>query len=122
MWDFTGGMTLLRAYWDAALEVGFRRPGRGRAVRGRPGELAALWRDAGLREITDGSLTISSAYESFDELWESLLAGVGPAGAHVASLDEPRRDALHDALHRRLGSPQGGFELTARAWYALGVV
>ncbi len=122
VWDFTGGMTLLRAYWDAALEVDSGAPDEVGRFGGRPGELAALWRDAGLREITDGSLTISSAYESFDELWESLLAGAGPAGAHAASLDEPRRDALHDALHRRLGSPQGGFELTARAWYALGVV
>jgi hypothetical protein len=59
----------------------------------------------------------------FDELWQSFLGGAaGPVGAHVASLDEVGREALREALRRRLGSPRGPFELTARAWCAVGVV
>jgi SAM-dependent methyltransferase len=122
VWDFTGGMTMLRAYWDAALEVDPDAPDEAERFGGRPGELAALWRDAGLREVADGSLTVSSQYDDFDELWETFQWGVGPAGAHWASLDGPHRDALFEALRRRVGSPDGPFTLTARAWYALGVV
>ena len=122
VWDFTGGMTMLRAYWDAASEVDPEAPDEVARFGGRPGELAALWRDQGLRDVADGSLTVSSAYSGFDELWESFLGGAGPVGMHAVSLDEARRDAMREALHRRLGSPAGPFELTATAWCAVGVV
>jgi SAM-dependent methyltransferase len=122
VWDFTGGMTMLRAYWDAALEIDSDAPDEIDRFGGRPGELAAMWRDAGLREVTDGSLTVSSQYDDFDELWQSFLGSVGPVGAHVASLDESRREAVREALRRGLGSPAGSFTLAARAWYAGGVV
>jgi SAM-dependent methyltransferase len=122
VWDFTGGMTMLRAYWDAALEVDPSAPDEIDRFGGRPGQLAAMWRDAGLREVEDGSLSVSSSYDDFDELWESLLGGVGPVGAHAASLSESGREAVREAFRIRLGSPVGSFALTARAWYAVGVV
>jgi SAM-dependent methyltransferase len=122
VWDFTGGMTLIRSYWDAALEVDPGAPDEVARFGGKPGELAALWREAGLREVTDGELTVSSTYEGFADLWGSFLGGVGPVGVHAASLDESTRDALRDVLRRRLGSPSGSFTLTARAWYAVGFV
>jgi SAM-dependent methyltransferase len=122
VWDFTGGMTMIRAYWDAALEADPDAPDEVVRFGGRPGELAALWQDSGLRDVTDGSLTVSSQYRDFDELWESVLGGAGPVGAHIASLEASRRDAVRDALHVRVGSPAGPFSMTARAWYAVGVV
>jgi SAM-dependent methyltransferase len=122
VWDFTGGMTMIRAYWDAALEVDPDAPDEIERFGGRPGELASLWRDAGLRDVADGSLTVSSEYRDFDELWESFLGGVGPVGAHAASLDESQRQAVRESLCRGLGSSVGPLSLTARAWYALGVV
>jgi hypothetical protein len=36
------------------------------------------------------------------------------------SLDDEHRAALRDACFRRLGSPQGGFRLAARAWFVRG--
>ena len=123
VWDFTGGMTMLRAYWDSAREVDPNAPDEIQRFGGRPGQLAALWHEAGLRDVTDSSLAISSRYNDFDELWQSFLGGAaGPVGAHVASLDEAGREALRGALRLRLGSPRGPFELTARAWCAVGVV
>jgi SAM-dependent methyltransferase len=122
VWDFTGGMTMLRAYWDAALEVDPDAPDEIDRFGGRPGQLAEMWRAAGLGGISEGSLTVSARYRDFDELWGACLGGVGPVGAHLASLDEPRREAVREALGRRLGSPPGAFMLTARAWYAVGVV
>ena len=122
VWDFTGGMTLLRTFWDAAREVDPDAPDEVARFGGRPGELAALWRDTGLRDIVDGAITVASEYADFDELWESFLGRVGPAGAYASSLEGSRRDAVREALHRRLGAPDGPFSLAARAWYAVGVV
>jgi SAM-dependent methyltransferase len=123
VWDFTGGMTMLRAYWDSAREVDPNAPDEIERFGGRPGQLGALWRDAGLRDVVDGSLTVSSHYQDFEELWQSFLGrAAGPVGAHVALLDESRREAVRGALRRRLGSPAGAFTMSASAWYAVGVV
>ncbi len=89
---------------------------------GRRGELVQLWSDTGLRDVVDGELNVSAGYRDFDELWDGFLGGVGPVGVHALSLDGERREVMRDALHRRVGSPEGPFELTARAWYAAGIV
>jgi SAM-dependent methyltransferase len=121
VWDLTGGMTMLRAYWDSVREAGVE--GRDEAGRfgSKPGELAALWREAGLRDVADTPITVSSEYLSFDELWSSFLGGVGPAGTHAANLGE-KEQAVRDAFFRKVGSPEGTFALTASAWYAAGTV
>jgi SAM-dependent methyltransferase len=122
VWDFTGGMTMLRTYWDAALEVDEDAPDEIERFGGRPGQLAGLWRTAGLDRVAEGLLTVSACYRDFDELWETCLDGAGPVGAHVSSLDGPRCEAVREAFHRRLGAPAGELTLIAQAWYATAVV
>lgn len=122
VWDMTGGMTMLRSYWDAAREAGATEPDETERFGGRPGQLAQLWRDAGLRDVADESLTVSTDYEDFEELWTSFLGAAGPVGQHAVSLDEQQAAAVSTALHRRIGSPDGPFTLTASAWYAAGTV
>ena len=126
VWDYAGEMTLLRAFWDAAREVD---PQRGAAADEgvvmrwcEDGELAELWRAAGLCDVRFDALTVSAAYESFDDLWEPLPTGVAPAGAFCRSLDPERRAALREAYRRRLGAGAGPFELSARAWAVAGTV
>jgi SAM-dependent methyltransferase len=125
VWDYAGEMTLLRAFWDAAREVSPERGAaadEGVAMRWcRDGELAELWRAAGLRDVRSGALVVRAAYADFEDLWSPLLSGVAPSGAFCASLDEAGRAALHDAYRRRLGVATGPFELTARAWAVAGV-
>jgi ubiquinone/menaquinone biosynthesis C-methylase UbiE len=123
VWDYAGGMTLLRAFWDAAGEVELGRAAEDEAVVMRwcaDGELAELWRAAGLRDIRFGSLEVSASYKDFDDLWSPLLTGVAPSGAFCRSLDEDRRAALYDSFRRRLGVDDRPFELTARAWAVVG--
>jgi SAM-dependent methyltransferase len=122
VWDMNGGMTLLSAYWRAVKDIEPGTPGEETRFGVGEGQLAELWTNAGLRNVEHGAITSRSEYESFDELWESFLGGIGPAGAHACSLDAARRDAVRAALYRRVGAPQGAFELTARAWYAVGSV
>lgn len=126
VWDYGGDMTLLRAFWDAAREID---PERGAAADEgvvmrwcAEGELAELWRTAGLGSVRFGSLVARARYAGFEDLWSPLPTGVGPAGAFCKSLNENDRVELRDALRRRLGVTDGPFELTARAWSAVGSV
>lgn len=124
VWDYGGGMTMLRAFWDAAADV--CGPAAVEADEGRrmrycdPESLGGLWRDAGLAEVSVQALDVEAGYADFDDLWWPFTQGVGPAGAFVVALDPPDRDRVRHALRERLGSPPGPFTLAARAWCALG--
>jgi len=124
VWDYAGGMTLLRRFWDAALRVdpeGAAAHDEGRVMRFcAPDELRDLWSAAGLTDVTGGELSVSARYESFDALWEPLERGVAPSGAYAVALDPPRRAALRAELRRLLVAPTGPFTLAARAWWVAG--
>jgi SAM-dependent methyltransferase len=121
VWD-REAMTMIRSYWEAAREIDPNASPAGDRFGSEPGQLSGLWHDAGLRDVEDGSLTVSSTYEDFEELWGAMLSAPGPIGVHRASLDDAGREELRAALRRRVGSPQGPFELSAAAWYAVGTV
>jgi ubiquinone/menaquinone biosynthesis C-methylase UbiE len=119
VWDYAGEMTLLRAYWDAAREVEPERAADADEAVMRwcsPAELAELWSAAGLEDVRTAPLIARAAYDSFEDLWDPLPTGVGPAGAFCKSLDDVGRAALHNAFRRRLSVGEEPFELTARAW------
>jgi SAM-dependent methyltransferase len=126
VWDYAGEMTLLRAFWDAAREVDSERAAaadEGVVMRWcAKGELAELWRDAGLSSVRSGELVVHARYSDFEDLWSPLLSGVAPSGAFCASLDDERRAALREAYRLRLGVGDAPFELSARAWAASGTV
>lgn len=116
VWDFERGMRMLRHFWDAALTVDPAAPDEARTMRfGRPGEIAELFDTAGLEDVVETTLEVTVAYGAFDQLWSGFLAGVGPAGAYCVALDDDRQAAVRDDLYRGIGSPAGGFELTATA-------
>ncbi len=116
VWDFAEGMEMLRLFWDAALALDPDAPDEARVLRfGREGEIAALFTGAGLTDVTETTLEVTSVYAGFDELWDAFLAGVGPAGSYCVALPDGHRDALRAELRRRLGSPAGGFGLRALA-------
>jgi SAM-dependent methyltransferase len=124
VWDYGGEMTLLRNFWDAAAAVdpaGGQRDERNMRIA-TPIELHDLWVDVGLTAVDVSAAVASAAYESFDDLWQPVDLGVGPAGAYAASLSPPVRDALREGLRARLGVGETPFELTARAWVVTGRV
>jgi SAM-dependent methyltransferase len=124
VWDYPGEMTMLTTFWEAASaldEAGVEgRDERAHMRFGEKGGLAELWLDKGVRRTKAGEIVVAASYESFDDLWEPFTSGVGPAGAHVASLEPEAQGILREEYYRRLGSPAGPFELRARAWYAIG--
>lgn len=124
VWDYRGEMTMLTTFWEAAAAVDERgaaaRDERTRMRFGEPEELVGLWGGAGLRDVDGGEIVVSAAYQDFDDLWDPFLAGVGPAGDFAVSLESDAQAAMREEYRRRLGSPEGPFELQARAWYAVG--
>lgn len=123
VWDYAEGMTMLRAFWDAALELDENAPDESRTMTHcDPDALAALWLQSGLTDVETAELRAEASYDGFDDLWAPFLARVGPAGAYCASLDPPSQDTLRERFRVRLGSPAGPFTLTARAWFVCGSV
>jgi hypothetical protein len=107
-------------FWDSAKAVDPDAPDEATRPFGRKGEIAELFRAAGLDDVTDGALDVEAEYSDFDDFWTPFLGAAGPAGAFVESLDGERRARLRDEMRERLGSPEGPFRLTARAWYGAG--
>jgi len=117
-------MEFLRYFWDVVVEEdpgasdqdeGVRFPICNRA------SLTKLFNTAGLIDVVCEAIDIPTKFSSFDDYWQPLLAGTGPAAAYVASLDESRRDALAYMLNQKL--PQNDEEtisLVARAWAVRG--
>lgn len=111
LWDIAGEMEMLRIFFDEAGATEHHDERLTALLQ--PGALAALFRKCGLDAIEE-ALDIPMHFASFDDYWSPFLLGVGPAGAHVASLTAADRDALAARLRERLG--EGPFDLKGRAW------
>ena len=125
VWDYGDGMQFLRYFWDAAsavdpvagnLDEGNRFPLCSREP------LAALFRDAGLKDVCCEPIEVPTAFASFEDYWRPFLGGTGPAPSYVATLDADRRAVLAGKLEETLPrGPSGTIALTARAWAVRGV-
>jgi SAM-dependent methyltransferase len=120
-WDFSDGMEMLRAYWESVRALDPEAAGESRSF-GTLDELDHLWRERGLEDVEAGPLEVATGYRDFEELWDSFLLGVGPAGEYVVSLPAGEQSALRDEYHRRLGQPSGSFTMQARSWAVRGRV
>jgi SAM-dependent methyltransferase len=117
VWNHASATGPLSTFWravkdldpDAADEATL--PGTGE------GDLGRLAREAGLHAVDEGRLTTSVPYSSFEEWWEPYTLGVGPAGDHVARLDNAGRAALRARCAELL--PDGPFTVDATAWVVL---
>jgi hypothetical protein len=88
------------------------------------GELADLWKSAGLSNVQEKGLTIEMQFNTFEDYWRPFLLGQGPAGAYAANLDPRMSQRLQDELKRQLCVSGEGlsFILPARAWAVRGIV
>jgi SAM-dependent methyltransferase len=123
MWDIPGGgMTMLSTFWRAVRTVDPDSQGEHARLGVRDGEIADVLTRAGLEDVESGTLDTSAHYEDFDDFWTPFTYAIGPAGEHLHTLADEQRDAVRDECRRMLGDPDGPFDLSARAWYARGVV
>ncbi len=111
-WD---GFPLAQVFWQAALRFDPAAPDdAGLPVR-RPGQLAALWRGAGLRDVAETTLDVDVTYSDFADFWGPFAGGAGPPGGYRVRQPEPRRAEIREAVREILGDPRGSFTLHAHA-------
>jgi SAM-dependent methyltransferase len=121
MWDIqTGGMTMLRIFWDAVRQIEPDVQGEHALPGTADGDILARFERAGLTELVAGTLTAHADYTGFDDFWEPFTFAIGPAGEHLRSLSPGQQAQVRDACRPLV--PDGPFGLDARAWYTRGTV
>jgi len=118
VWDYEGRTGPLSTFWAAVKDLDPAEAGESLLAGAREGHLASLFRDAGLRDVTDGRIGVTSRFGSVEEWWEPYTLGVGPAGSYVAGLDDAGREELRAACRRR--QPDEPFSVVASAWAVRG--
>lgn len=124
VWDYAGRMEMIRHFWDAAVDLDPAAAALDEGVRFpvcTPARLEALWRSAGLGEVSSRAVDVPTVFQSFDDYWRPFLGGQGPAPGYCMSLEENRRSALREHIRQRLVAAQdGSIRLIARAWAVKG--
>jgi SAM-dependent methyltransferase len=119
VWDYGGGMDMLRLFWEAADDVdpdGSLDEGR-RFPICRPDALSAAFLAAGLADPEVVALDIPTPFASFDDLWLPFTGGQGAGPSYLVTLDIAKQDALKASMRARIPvNTDGSIALNARAW------
>ncbi|MBI2207018.1 MAG: hypothetical protein HYU41_24555 [Candidatus Rokubacteria bacterium] len=126
VWDYSGGMQMMRQFWDAAIAVSPNDAKLDRAERSplcQPGPLRALFERAELKSVTVCAIDVPTVFRNFNDYWNPFLRKTGAAPTYLASVGDEVRERIRRCLESRLASLQDGpIELTARARAVQGVV
>lgn len=126
VWDYAGGMQMIRHFWDAAKAVSPNDAKLDQAERFplcQPGPLQALFERAALKSVTVRAIDIPTVFQDFDDYWNPFLGKTGAAPTYLAALGDEVRERIWLYLKSRLASSQDvPIELTARAWAVQGNV
>ena len=114
VWDFAGERAPLTTFWRAAGQLDAAVVDESGLAGARAGHLTELTDAAGLVDVEPAELTVRISYPTFDDWWEPYTLGVGPAGDHVARLDDAGRVALRAACAELL--PPAPIDVEATAW------
>ena len=124
VWDYAGGMELMRLFWDAAVALDPAARHLDEGVRFhlcKPEPLRRLFVGVGLVDVDVRAIDVPTPFRDFDDYWTPFLGGQGPAPGHAMSLAEEERVALRDRIRSSLPiTEDGGIALTARAWAVRG--
>ena len=119
VWDLAGGRAPISPFWQAARELDPGTTDESNLAGVRDSHLAELFAEAGLRDVEQSELSSTVEYKTFEEWWQPYTLGVGPAGAHVQSLNDEQLAELRDRCRRLL--PEPPFALAAYAWAVRGL-
>ena len=120
VWDLAGERAPISPFWAGARKLRPTAQDEAGRAGARQGHLAAIFEEAGLREIEVAEHSATVEHESFDDWWRPYTLGVGPAGAYATSLSEDELEQLREECSRIL--PEAPFSLTATAWAVRGTV
>lgn len=125
VWDYAGGMQMMRRFWDVAIAVCGSAEVPDEASRFplcAPEPLRSLWGGAGLTHVEVRAIDIPTRFSSFDDYWQPFLGGQGAAPTWLAGLAAHQQDAIRDLLQRELpAQTDGSIRLDAAAWAIKGL-
>jgi len=126
VWDYAGGMQMIRHFWDVALELNRGDSKLDQAQRFplcQPGPLKQLFRRAGLISVSVRAIDVPTVFRDFDDYWRPFLGKQGAAPTYLASMPAETQDRIRVALKARLvAAADGSIAMTARAWAVQGTV
>jgi len=127
VWDYAGGMQMMRHFWDAAIAVNPDDAKLDQAERFplcQPGPLKALFERTELKSVTVRAIDIPAVFQDFDDYWAPFLGRTGAAPTYLASVGEEGQERIRLYLKSRRAptTRDGLIELTARAWAVQGVL
>jgi ubiquinone/menaquinone biosynthesis C-methylase UbiE len=127
-WDTRGGLVIARMFFDTAAVLDPNANERRAKACARPMArsegLAKAWRDAGLVDVRQGSLTIRMDFTSFADFWMPFDGKDGPYAAYVGTLDADGKAKLRSMVEAAYldGDPDGPRSYAATAWVVKGKV
>ena len=126
VWDYAGGMQMIRHFWDVALELNRDDAQLDQAERFplcQPGPLEQLFRRVGLISVSVRAIDVPTVFRDFEDYWRPFLGKQGAAPTYLATLRDDTRDRIRETLRTRLApSADGSIAMTARAWAVQGSV
>jgi SAM-dependent methyltransferase len=126
LWDYAGGMQMLRYFWDAVVELDHNARKFDEGLRFplcRAGQLESLIREVGLEQVEANPIEVKTVFQNFDDYWQPFLGNVGPAPNYTMGLNQKDRQKLKDKLRKSLPvDDNGSISLIARAWAVKGIV
>ena len=114
VWNHASGSGPLSLFWEAVRAVDPQEEGEDDYAGVHEGDLAALFRGAGLPDLSESVLLVHVPFDSFEQWWEPYTLGVGPAGQYVAGLDPEARERLEQACRETV--PTAPFTVAAQSW------
>jgi SAM-dependent methyltransferase len=125
-WDARGGLVSHRMIFDAAAILD--RNGNERRAQAYtrpmslPGDLARVWRDAGLEDVVQEMRTIRMDFASFADFWGPAEGRDGPIAEYVNTLDSEVKSRLRDVIELAYldGDADGERSYAATAWVVKG--
>ena len=126
VWDYAGGMEMMRHFWDAAIAVSPDDAKLDQAERFplcQPKPLQSLFERVGLHDVHVRAIDIATVFESFDDYWTPFLGRTGAAPTYLAAQSEDIRERIRHTLAARLApGTNEPITLSARAWAVRGTV
>lgn len=115
VWDHTeGGSGPLSPFLRARHRFDPSQPAQSGRAGEAPGALAALFREAGLAQVEEATLSVRVEHPTFEDWWEPYMLGVGPNAEYLAALDPEQLERLRELCREELGPAP--FVIDARAW------
>ena len=125
-WDTRGGLLSFRMFFDTAAaldpDAAARRAEACRRPLAQPGGLTHAWREAGLLNVEECSLTIRMEYAHFGDYWSAIDGRDGPYADYLQTLEPARKEAIRNAVRAAYldGDPDGPRSHAATAWAVRG--